>query len=373
MKQGAAAGGSGSGVRTASGVGRLARWLLTWEGYLLAFTAGAAACFLTFAVYNQARELHRLGVLERAVRDHAAGRESRALGEAVATARMAMADGRPLAISRYLATDHMVEAFHHQMDFAAALLRAGDIASFNDLRRKFPFVAFSLRGRDLHGLDLSGADLSGMDLRGCPMAGVNLHGAHLERATLSGADLSGSDLTASRFDEADLSGANLSQVHGTGTVFTRAVLADANLSRIGALEGARFDEAVMSQVSMVHSRFPGAHFVHTNLLLASLVGSDLRSIAELDRADLTGANLSGTQLDPRRCSNLWLTGATGLGRATAGALRRRGCLFKPDQVFGLVAPEIVTGFTAQIEENREIPAGQRRSALLSMLKAYSLQ
>jgi len=349
------------------------QWFWRWERYVLAFVAGAAACLLIFATYNEVRELHRIGVIERAVRNRAAGREEQALEGVVATARAAIADGRPLAVSRYLAAGHMVDVFRHQMDYAMALLGSGDVASFNDLRRQVPFVRFSLRGRDLRGFTLAGANLAGADLRGCRMSGCDLQGADLSQASLGGADLSDSNLGSASFEGADLSGAKLSRVHGRGTDFTRAVLDSATLGGISALTGARFDDAVLSRANLIGSTFPGAHFVRTNMLLASLVNADLTTVAGLDRVDLTGANLSGARLDPGRCSALWLVGETGLDEATAAGLRQRGCIFKADEVLDLVAPEISAGFWAQIAEDPGVPRDRRRWTLLSMLKDYYLQ
>jgi len=351
----------------------LTHWFSKWERYLLAFIAGAAATVVTLATYNEAHELHRIGMIERAVRGHAAGRERRALQRAIAAARAAIADGRPLALSRYLATGHMVEVFRHQMDYAVALLRSGDIASFNDLRHETPFVELSLRGRDLRGLNLAGANLANADLSGCRMSGTNLDAADLSRADLTGTDLTGADLTSARFEEANLSGASLAEVRGRGADFTHAVLDGATLAQVSKLTAARFDDAVLTRANLFQSRLPGARFVHTNMLLASLAEADLTTVAKLDRVDLTGANLSGTQLDAGRCSALWLTGATGLDSATATALKARGCIFKAYQVVDLVAPEISAGFKAQIAEDRSIPPNRRRLTLLSMLKDYYLQ
>ncbi len=351
----------------------MAGWFSTWERYILAFIAGAAVALVILAAYNEAHQLHRIGVMERAVRDQAAGRERRALQRAVAAARAAIADGRPLAVSRFLATGFMVDVFRHQMDYAAALLRSGDIAAFNDLRRRVPFVAFSLRGRDLRGLKLAGANLAGADLTGCRMSGVDLHGADLSRADLTAAVLAGADLTSARFEAANLGGADLSKVHGRGADFTRAALDGATLVDVSDLTNARFDDAVLSRANLFRSRFPGARFVRTNMLLASLVEADLTAVAKLDRVDLTGANLGGARLDPARCSALWLTGATGLDSAASAALKARGSVFKARQVLALVAPEITAGFRAQIAEDPEVPRARRRTALLSMLKDYYLQ
>ncbi|NOZ79161.1 MAG: pentapeptide repeat-containing protein [Acidobacteria bacterium] len=351
----------------------MTQWFLKWERYILAFVAGAVVVLVVLAAYNEAHQLHRIGLIERAVKDHAAAREERALQRAIAVARSSIADGRPLTVSRFLATGFMVDVFRHQMDYAMALLRAGDIASFNDLRHEVPFVAFSLRGRDLRGFTLAGANLAGTNLRGCRMNGSDLQGADLSRADLSGADLSASNLSLANFEDADLSGANLSKVHGRATDFSHAVLEGATLARITALTGVHFDDAVLSRADLIDSTFPGAHFVRTNMLLASLVNADLTTVAKLDRVDLTGANLSGTRLNPGRCSALWLVGVTGLDDVTATALRARGCIFKADQVIDVVTPEISAGFRAQIAENPKVPPDRRRWALLAMLKDYYLQ
>lgn len=349
------------------------RWFSRWERYFLAFLAGAAACLLALAAYNEAHQLHRLGVLERAIRDRTTGRETRALLKAIVSAREAMAEGTPLSVSGYLATGHMKEVFSHQMDYGAALLHAGDIAGFNALRDATPFVVVSLGGRDLSGLDLSGAKLVDADLSGCRLRRAVLRGADLSRADLGGADLSGADLTEARFEFANLSGAKLTGVHGNGADFKSAVLHAATLAHISELADARFDDAVLTQANLIGSRLPGAHLVRTNLLLASLVEADLTTVAELDRIDLTGSNLAGTRLDPERCSALWLTGATGLNHTTATRLRSRGCVFTTAGVIDLVAPAITAGFRVQIAEDPEVPPDRRRSTLLGMLKDYYLE
>jgi len=349
------------------------RWFSRWERYFVAFLAGVAVSLLALAAYNEAHELHRIGVLERSVRDHDANREARALREAVVSARGALAEGMPLSVSRYLATGLMEDVYHHQMDYAAALLRAGDFAGFNELRKATPFVVLSLGGRDLSGLDLTGARLADADLSGCRLRRAILRSADLSRADLGAADLTGADLTGASFQFANLSGANLTGVHGKGASFQSAVLHAATLAHISELAGARFDDAVLTQANLIGSRLPGAHFVRTNMLLASLVEADLTGVAELDRVDLTGANLGGARLDPARCSALWLTGATGLDRTIGRRLRSRGCVFTPAGVVELVAPAITTGFRAQIAEDPEVPPDRRRSTLLGMLKDYYLE
>jgi uncharacterized protein YjbI with pentapeptide repeats len=276
-------------------------------------------------------------------------------------------------VSQHLATDVMLDAYHHQMDFAAALLHAGDVDSFNALRRRAPFVTLSLRGRDLQGLNLGGADLADADLSKCQLRGAELSGADLSRADLSGADLRGCDLTSAKLNAANLSGANLSGVHGDSADFSKALLVGALLTRISDLTKARFDGAVLSQASLFSSNLAGAHLVRADLVLASLAAADLTEVAALERVDLTGANLSGTRLDASRCSSLWMTGVTGLDGATTQALRIRGCVFDGESVVQHVAPEITAGFKAQIAEDPSIPKDLRRSTLLSMLKAYYLR
>ena len=101
-----------------------------------------------------------------------------------------------------------------------ALLKAGKISDFNEMRRKEgPNQVIHLTGANLSGADLTGAYLSGAYLCGAYLTGANLRGADLTGAYLTGAylkkaNLTGADLTGANLSGANLSGADLKEVLG---------------------------------------------------------------------------------------------------------------------------------------------------------------
>lgn len=344
-----------------------------WEGVVSGFLLGFSAALLCMMAYHEIRGLRRLNAWERSFEERHLDRSEGFVDRHLQVAMDAMKDGQPLATSRYLASTFMKRLYDHQMAYSLALLRSGKTNEFNELRATTGFLLLDFSGQTLTGLNLAGvdfmsADLSGVDLHDCDLSDANLTGADL-----SGANLSGADLSRSVFVRANLADAVMVGVRGTDTDFRQAVLVNASLTRCVGLEGAHFDDSELGQANLWASRFPGAHFDRADLTLASAVDADFSRVSGMTAADLTGVNFGGASLNAEAMQRTWLVGAEGLDSTVLRALRRNGAVIDPEEVLDLVDPRVVDGYRAQVEASAEVPAEQRRPALLSMLKGYYLQ
>jgi len=180
---------------------------------------------------------------------------------------------------------------------------------------------------DFSHLDLRDLDMSGLDFKGAKLAGSDLFGADLSRVDLTKADLSGARLDrvviiAARFDEANLSGvtllrpsafSTLAALPGEAVSFVRADLRRARI--FGRLNRANFSGANLTGATLAPFGRTGfiehlwrTELLGANLQDATLTGADLTH-ALLAFANLRGANLSGAVLRKADLSRADLTGA----------------------------------------------------------------
>lgn len=194
----------------------------------------------------------------------------------------------------------------------------------------------SLAGEDFTGADLSGMDLSGADLQGtflerANLRGTNLTGADLTQAVLARADLSSVNLSGACLKEANLGEAQLSGAQLTGGVdLTGAILSNADL-RGANLRGAQLSLANLFEARLEKADFrdvtmEGTTFLQSDLSRAAFGGATLTKCNFLE-CKLEGADFSGATLR----SSVFLT-AKGDGalfrQAKLGNLRLvQGCSF----------------------------------------------
>ncbi len=195
------------------------------------------------------------------------------------------------------------------------------------------FVGASLVGANLEGADLDGADFTGADLTrarareakltaakldDATLEDADLVGANLKKASLVGAEASRANFEGANLEEANLDAAELSRANLTRATVRRASLVDArlsgaccveadfeeaNLEKLRAGFGARFDRALLRGVAGTGARFFGSSLVQANLSLAQL------DKADFTQAQLTGALLVGCSLKKSRFVGANLAGA----------------------------------------------------------------
>jgi uncharacterized protein YjbI with pentapeptide repeats len=169
-----------------------------------------------------------------------------------------------------------------------------------------------LSGLDLSGLDLTGADLTETDLTGCRLRGSWLAAARLVRTNLAEADLSGAVIIDCNFTEAAslpkrfagclveganftglcLVGMDFSACFGAYAVFNRADVSRADFRRAN-LPYADFDQATAADADFRHARLAHADFSGSKASRVRMMDADVTNLRANDRADFSGADLSG--------------------------------------------------------------------------------
>ena len=196
----------------------------------------------------------------------------------------------------------------------------------------------------LRGADLSRANLSGADLSKANLSKTNLDRANLDRADLSGADLSEAYLIGTNLNNTKLIGANFNfacyrnfsfiinnncRNFGKGTslsnnhnhfhdwigkgldeygYYTQKRLVEAIKNGFKNLNRANLSEADLSGVNLSGANLSGADLSGVNLSGADLSGADL-SGAKLSGADLSGVDFSGADLSGADLSRANFSGA----------------------------------------------------------------
>lgn len=198
-----------------------------------------------------------------------------------------------------------------------AMLKYGDVESWNLWRRENPNIEVDLSLTDLRNRNLSFADLRN----------IKMHNVFLDKAKLNETDFSGSDLFKAHFSHADLGAAifcdaNLSYVHFSGAVlsgadltatdltgacldstqlfganFTNANLTDADLSAaslsLGNFKGASFNNADISNANLRYGNFSYANFEEANLTETNVLD------ANFEFSILTGACIKDWHINSR--------------------------------------------------------------------------
>jgi uncharacterized protein YjbI with pentapeptide repeats len=143
------------------------------------------------------------------------------------------------------------------------------------------------------------AVLDGLDLRSLTtLRGFNLSAISARRAIFFGLDMEGAQLQGARLEGADLRGVNLRRADLRGAHLDGAMMADADL------RGARLSPLVLGNSSR---RIP-TDLTSADLRRANFSGADLRLAilkdVDLRQGNLTGANLTGAQLQFRESYGL---------------------------------------------------------------------
>ena len=193
-----------------------------------------------------------------------------------------------------------------------------------------------LTGDDLTSANLPGADLSTADLSDANLSNANLAMANLSSANLSGANLSGTNLDYANLDPCppgtptNLTGATLdSQTEVVHTDFSCAILTNAVLDGVD-LSSANLTGVVSGGVTGSGSTFPAGWMLSdgggNNPDDGYLVGpgADLENAnlqgANLTDADLDGANLSFAELADSTLTGVNTTEATILTEVSSGGI-----------------------------------------------------
>ena len=193
---------------------------------------------------------------------------------------------------------------------------------------------------DFKGADLTGSDLYGADLSRAKLGGAVLVGVRLDRATITSADFTGADLTDARIlrptifttlevetaEAPRFTNAKLIRIRSDGWL-DRADFSGADLTGAVFGGGASREETLFSPASLV-----SANFTKAILRQAKFPGASLK-YARFRGADLRDANLIGTNLTQADFSGADVTGAdfTGANLDEADLRGTRGL----DQAIGL--------------------------------------
>jgi uncharacterized protein YjbI with pentapeptide repeats len=279
-------------------------------------------------------------------------------------------DESPLALGQKLAFTVTPAMYEHYLDYVIYLLEHGQVERFNQLRAETQYLRLDLIGVSLEGLNLEGADLQGAILEDADFRGAALGGASFFRARLNGADFSGARIEGTNFSQAEMLNVTLNSITGTEPDFSQAILINASLTGITDLRDARFDSAELAQCNMEGSTFLGAVFDHADFTLASAVNVDFSGVESMNDVVFTGANLSGTRWNPSHTERPWLVGSQGLDGRTLRELKAHGGILHPEELLELIDREIIQGFRAQVDEDAEIPEGQRDAIFFDLLRQY---
>lgn len=257
-------------------------------------------------------------------------------------------------------------------NLAQSVLRAARLENVSAVGTNF--LQADLRDVEISGGTFTNAVLfdsraEGASIVGASFAGADLRGARLKEATISQTSLQAADLTNASLERAVVSGSNLSQIDGTRVNAKEASFSDvsfdyakldnakfwlADIDRTSfsfahaELQGVDFDQATLSNGSMMAARFPAVWFgeaTFTNWNLADslmpnawlresnpsggltaagadLSGSDWRwtdlSGLAMDNGDFTGASFAGTVGTPFNHATADLAGATCSNNQPAG-------------------------------------------------------
>jgi uncharacterized protein YjbI with pentapeptide repeats len=223
-------------------------------------------------------------------------------------------------------------------DVTARLFKAAP-GSHPDLE-KLNLTRLDLADLDFKGADLDGADLYGTDLTRAHLAGSSLVGARLDRATITSADFSGADLTDARIlrptifttleinaaEAPKFKGAKLVRIRSDGWL-DRADFSGADLTGAVFGGGASREESLFSPATLT-----AANFTKATLKETKFPGAALKYARFID-ADLSGANLRGANLTGAHFSGANVAGAdfTGANLDEADLRGARGL----DQAIGL--------------------------------------
>lgn len=127
---------------------------------------------------------------------------------------------------------------------------------------------------------------------------INLAGACLTRARLERADLQSANLHRADLEGSNLRNANLTEADLTQATMVAADLQDAVANRASFVQ-AQMRDANCLRTSLDHARLTGADCTDVSFFNASCRGANLNGIGRIKTvymSDLTGANLSGTDL-----------------------------------------------------------------------------
>ena len=170
--------------------------------------------------------------------------------------------------------------------------------------RPADLTSMHLSGLDLSGLDFSGAvlrdaRLNKTSLRGCRFVGAVLDQAWLMNADLTGADMKGASLYQAQLIGAKLDDADLSDVRAPAN-FTRSSLKAAKLvnADLGAdmkNQSMGLIRGVLNNADLDGANLTGANLNRVDFEFASLRGTNLTG-ANLTYADLGGADLTGARI-----------------------------------------------------------------------------
>jgi uncharacterized protein YjbI with pentapeptide repeats len=133
-------------------------------------------------------------------------------------------------------------------------------------------------------IELRRADLRSTILEKGSLKGASLMEVHLNQANLERTDLEGASLKGAILRDVNLGGANLE----------KADLRDAQMQS-ATLIRARFSDAVLTEVNLIHANLDRADLTRTDLGGADLRGAILKE-ANLKEANLAGANVTDEQL-----------------------------------------------------------------------------
>jgi uncharacterized protein YjbI with pentapeptide repeats len=197
-----------------------------------------------------------------------------------------------------------------------ARLRQGD-HDWNSWRAQNPGIIPDLADADLQGILLGDANLANAVLTGANLSKATMVCPNIQSANLTKANLSDANFVGAKMSGVILAEANLNSVYLTG-----AELVGANLSNIRLGGMANFVKANLTGANLSGSVFPESYFGGANLTGAILRDADLAGAnfprAILKGADLTGANLTGANMVEADLSEADLTGCRVYGVSAWG-------------------------------------------------------
>ena len=175
-----------------------------------------------------------------------------------------------------------------------------------------PWVASKWPRRSLSGLEAPGAYLVGVQLPNASLLNSNLKGTILARANLQGANLLQSQLQGAFLVAADLRGADLGGADLRQATLTNAYLAcsyNKRTPQCSSLLGAQLQKTELSGANL-----QGTSLVAAQLQESFLIGTDLRGTrmasTSLPSPDFQGARYTDDKLPPELCSR-FLQGSGG--------------------------------------------------------------